>query len=61
MELSSPKLEKLLIYQEQIFQAQKIKKSAPKKLLVFFQKNYFAILQEMEPSSPKLKKLFYFF
>ena len=61
MELSSPKLEKLLIYQEQIFQAQKIKKATPKKFLIFCRKNYFAILQEMEPSSPKLKKLFYFF
>ena len=57
MELSSPKLEKLLIYQEQIFQAQKTKKAAPKEFLIFFRKNYFAILILLAPS---LKNSFIF-
>ena len=53
MELSIPKIKKFLIFQEGTFQAQKIlKKDTLKKFLIF---------QEMEISSPKLKKLSYFF
>ena len=48
MELSSPKNKK---FQEGIFRAQKIKKTYFEKFLIF---------QEMELSSPKLKKLLYF-
>ena len=35
--------------------------SSPKNFLIFFSKKAFLIFWEMELSSPKLKKLFYFF
>ena len=52
MKLSSRKLKKLLIFQKGTFWPQKIKKNTLKKFLIF---------QEIELSSPKLKKLLYFF
>ena len=44
IELSSPKLKKLLIFQEGIFQARKIKKFTLKKFLIFFKKKSCYIL-----------------
>ena len=42
MELSSPKLKKLLVFQEGIFQSQKIQKIHSKKnFLIFSQKKFF--------------------
>ena len=48
----SPKLKKLLIFQERTFQAQKIKRPTLKKFHVFL---------EMELFSHKIKILLYFF
>ena len=65
MELFSPKPKKLVIFQEETFLGQKIKKkkTTPKKFLIFSQKSVFLIFREngtlifweMEGSSPKIK------
>ena len=68
MELSRPKLKKLLIFQERNFQAQKIKKNPPQKTFLYFEKwnfpvtslkkslkNFFLIFQEGTCKAQKTK------
>ena len=44
MELSSPKLKKLLVFQEGIFQSQKIQKIHSKKISYIFSKKSFSYI-----------------
>ena len=56
MKLSSTKLKKLLIFQEGISQTQKIKKKHSEKCSYIFSKTAFLVFQEIELSSPKIRK-----